>query len=80
MTDYIRSNILLPHFEVAEAFLTALAGQDAQFTFQTFDDVEVWSVKNGIAPDAIPPYGLFVDPILLYYWVYTRLIGGGTSQ
>ena len=42
MTDYSRSNILLPHFEEAEAFLNALDGKDAQFTFQTFDDVEVW--------------------------------------
>jgi len=37
MTDYSRSNILLPHFEEAEAFLNAL---DTQFTFQTFDDVK----------------------------------------
>ena len=43
MTDYSRSNILLPHFEEAEDFLNALDGKDAQFTFQTFDDVEVWS-------------------------------------
>ena len=43
MTDYSRSNIILPIFEEAEAFLTALAGQEAPFTFQTFDDVEVWS-------------------------------------
>ena len=40
MTDYSRSNILLPHFEVAEALLNALDGKDAQFTFQTFDDVK----------------------------------------
>ena len=40
MTDYSRSNILLPHFEEAEAFLNALDGKDAQFTFQTFDDVK----------------------------------------
>ena len=40
MNDYSRSNILLPHFEEAEVFLTALAGQDAPFTFQTFDDVK----------------------------------------
>jgi hypothetical protein len=46
MTDYSRSNILLPHFEEAEAFLTALAGQDAPFTFQTFDDVKVWSEEK----------------------------------
>ena len=37
MTDYSRSNILLPHFEEAEPFLNAL---DTQFTFQTFDDVK----------------------------------------
>jgi hypothetical protein len=43
MIDYSRSNILLPHFEEAEAFLNALYGKDAQFTFQTLDDVEVWS-------------------------------------
>ena len=42
MTDYSRSNIILPIFEEAEVFLEALAGKDAQFTFQTFDDVEVW--------------------------------------
>jgi len=46
MTDYSRSNIILPIFEEAEAFLTALAGQDAQFTFQTFDDVKVWSEEK----------------------------------
>jgi hypothetical protein len=46
MTDYSRSNILLPHFEEAEAFLNALAGQDAPFTFQTFDDVKVWSEEK----------------------------------
>ena len=46
MTDYSRSNILLPHFEVAEALLNALDGKDAQFTFQTFDDVEVWRMKK----------------------------------
>ena len=40
MTDYSRSSILLPHFEEAEAFLNALDGKDAQFTFQTFDDVK----------------------------------------
>ncbi|MCB1658915.1 MAG: DUF3987 domain-containing protein, partial [Pseudomonadales bacterium] len=40
MTDYSRSNILLPSFEEAEAFLTALAGKDAPYTFQTFDDVK----------------------------------------
>ena len=40
MTDYSRSNILLPHFEEAQTFLTALAGQDVPFTFQTFDDVK----------------------------------------
>jgi hypothetical protein len=41
MTDYSRSNIVLsPIFEEAEVFLEALAGKDAQFTFQTFDDVE----------------------------------------
>ena len=44
MTNYSSSNTaLLPIFEEAEVFLTALAGQDAQFTFQTFDDVKVWS-------------------------------------
>jgi hypothetical protein len=36
----------LPHFEEAEAFLNALAGQDAPFTFQTFDDVKVWSEEK----------------------------------
>ena len=46
MTDYSRSNIILPIFEEAEAFLTALAGQDAQFTFQTFDDVKERSTAN----------------------------------
>ena len=40
MTDYSCSNILLPHFEEAEAFLNALDGKDAPFTFQTFDDVK----------------------------------------
>ena len=49
-------------------------------TFVDQNDVELWCTKNGIAPDCIPPFGLFVDPILLYYWVYTRMIGGGTSQ
>ena len=43
MTNYSSSNTaLLPIFEEAEVFLEALAGKDAQFTFQTFDDVEVW--------------------------------------
>ena len=46
MTDYNRSNILLPHFEEAEVFLETLAGKDAQFTFQTFDDVKVWSEEK----------------------------------
>jgi len=46
MTDYSRSNIILPIFEEAEAFLTPLAGKDAQFTFQTFDDVKVWSEEK----------------------------------
>ena len=46
MTDYSRSNIILPIFEEAEVFLEALAGKDAQFTFQTFDDVEVWSEEK----------------------------------
>ena len=47
MTNYSSSNTaLLPIFEEAEAFLTALAGQDAQFTFQTFDDVKVWSEEK----------------------------------
>ena len=49
-------------------------------TFVDQGDVESWFITNGLAMDAIPPFGLFVDPILLYYWVYTRLIGGGTSQ
>jgi putative DNA primase/helicase len=40
MTHYSRSNILLPHFEEAALFLEALAGKDASFTFQTFDDVK----------------------------------------
>jgi len=40
MTDYSRSNPVLPSFEEAEVFLTALAGQDTPFTFQTFDDVK----------------------------------------
>ena len=46
MTDYSRSNIILPIFEEAEVFLEALAGKDAQFTFQTFDDVKVWSEEK----------------------------------
>ena len=40
MTHYSRSNIILPHFEEAALFLEALAGEDASFTFQTFDDVK----------------------------------------
>ena len=39
MTDYSRNNILLPHFERSRSLLNALDGKDAQFTFQTFDDV-----------------------------------------
>jgi len=40
MTNYISHGVLSPIFEEAEAFLTALAGKNAQFTFQTFDDVK----------------------------------------
>ncbi|MBK7300193.1 MAG: hypothetical protein IPI79_07280 [Moraxellaceae bacterium] len=42
MTDYSRSNIILPSFEKSALFLEALAGKYARYTFQTFDDVEVW--------------------------------------
>ena len=49
-------------------------------TFVDQNDVETWFIENGMPVDEIPPFGLFLDPILLYYWVYTRLIGGGTSQ
>lgn len=43
MTNYISHGVLSPIFEEAEVFLEALAGKDAQFTFQTFDDVKVWN-------------------------------------
>ena len=46
MTNYISHGVLSPIFEEAEVFLEALAGQDAQFTFQTFDDVKVWSEEK----------------------------------
>ena len=39
MTDYSRSNILLPILKKPK-LLNALDGKDAQFTFQTFDDVK----------------------------------------
>ncbi len=43
MTDYSRSNgVLSPSFEEADLFLEALAGKYTRYTFQTFDDVEVW--------------------------------------
>jgi len=40
MTNYSSHGVLSPCFEEAEVFLEALAGKDAQFTFQTFDDVK----------------------------------------
>jgi len=43
MTNYSRSNpVLSPHFDECKFFIHKLAGKNAQFTFQTFDDVEVW--------------------------------------
>jgi len=43
MTNYSRSNpVLSPHFDECKIFIHKLAGKNAQFTFQTFDDVEVW--------------------------------------
>ena len=43
MTNYSRSNpVLSPHFDECKIFTHTLAGKNAQFTFQTFDDVEVW--------------------------------------
>ena len=43
MSDYSRSNgVLSPSFEEADLFLEALAGKYTRYTFQTFDDVEVW--------------------------------------
>ena len=49
-------------------------------TFVDQNDMELWLSQNGLPQDIIPPFGLFVDPILLYYWVYTRMVGGGTLQ
>ena len=46
MTDYSRSNILLPHFEEAEVFLKPLQVKTRNSAFQTFDDVEVWVMKT----------------------------------
>ena len=57
MTDYSSSNTaLLPIFEEAEVFLEALAGKDAQFTFQTFDDVKVWREEKQKSISRQPPY------------------------
>jgi len=43
MKNYSRSNpVLSPHFDECKIFIHNLAGKNAQFTFQTFDDVEVW--------------------------------------
>jgi len=47
MTNYSRSNpVLSPHFDECKIFIHNLAGKDAQFTFQTFDDVKVWSEEK----------------------------------
>ena len=40
MTNYSSHGVLSPCFEEAALFLEALAGKDASFTFQTFDDVK----------------------------------------
>ena len=43
MTNYSNdTGVLSPSFDKAALFLEVLSGKDAQFTFQTFDDVEVW--------------------------------------
>ena len=38
--------VLSPCFDEAALFLEALSGKDASFTFQTFDDVKVWSEEK----------------------------------
>jgi len=40
MTNYSSHGVLSPCFDKAALFLEALAGKDASFTFQTFDDVK----------------------------------------
>ncbi len=43
MTNYSNdTGVLSPSFDKAALFLEVLSGKDASFTFQTFDDVEVW--------------------------------------
>jgi len=44
MTNYSNdTGVLSPSFDEAALFLEALAGKDAPCTFQTFDDMKVWS-------------------------------------
>ena len=64
MTDYSRSNpVLSPHFDECKIFIHTLAGKDAQFTFQTFDDVKERLAANkkekGYDPFAKVLHGTF---------------------
>ena len=48
-------------------------------TFGSVDDVELWMMKNGPPGNGVPRHGLFVDPLILFHWVYTKLSGSSTT-
>lgn len=48
-------------------------------TFTQQDDVENWLVANGPDPHKVPSYGLFLDPIMFYHWIWCEL-GGSVSS
>ena len=44
------------------------------------DDVERWYCSCVEDSDGLPPCGLFVDPLIAFYWIGTRIHGGGASK
>ncbi len=44
------------------------------------DDVERWYCSCIEDSDGLPPCGLFVDPLIAFYWIGTRIHGGGASK
>lgn len=52
----------------------------ASHTFTKVEDVELFLVNHGPRAHGVPRFGLFVDPLMLYHWVYARMAGGISIQ
>lgn len=68
------------HNEARESQGLESAIRICNHTFTNDEDVEAYMTNNGPSSHGVPRFGLFVDPLILYHWIWSRLAGNSNSS